>query len=171
MPDLGRNVHFGGDDDVAGEDLGGAEVAHFSIAVDTALRQNFDWDGKAIGAVGLTLTPDNDRVASGLFVTRGETDLDEYRAPCDQIWPNGPRHITFAVRASSLDPFIFSSGGLWSDLMPSHRFTHSFYNSRRQRRRHLGRLRLAGRLPAVQHFVWEEGSDLQIYDPALPCFS
>jgi hypothetical protein len=87
MPDLGRNIHFGGEDDVAGEDLGDAEVANFSTAVDAALRQNFEWDGKAIGVVGLTLTPDNDRVASGLFVTRGETDLEEYRASCDLIWP------------------------------------------------------------------------------------
>jgi len=128
MPDLGRNIHFGGEDDVAGEDLGDAEVANFSTAVDAALRQNFEWDGKAIGVVGLTLTPDNDRVASGLFVTRGETDLDEYRASCDLIWPAGPRHITFAIRISSLDTFIFSSGGLWSDIMPSHRFAHSFFD-------------------------------------------
>jgi hypothetical protein len=122
MPDLGRNIHFSGEDDVAGEDLGDAEVANFSTAVDVALRQNFEWDGKAIGVVGLTLTPDNDRVASGLFVTRGETDLDEYRASCDLIWPAGPRHITCAIA------FIFSSGGLWSDLMPSHRFAHSFFD-------------------------------------------
>jgi hypothetical protein len=49
MPDLGRNIHFGDDEDVAGEDLGSAEVANFSSAIDTALQQNFDWDGKATG--------------------------------------------------------------------------------------------------------------------------
>jgi hypothetical protein len=41
MPDLSHNVFFSGDDDVAGEDLGGALVANFSTAVDAALRQNF----------------------------------------------------------------------------------------------------------------------------------
>ena len=112
MPDLGRNIFFSGDDDVSGEDLGGAEVANFSTAVDAALRQNFAWDGKAVGVVGLTLTPENDRIAGGLFITRGETDLEEYRASCDQIWPAGPRGGTFAIRVASLDNFIFSSGGL-----------------------------------------------------------
>jgi hypothetical protein len=128
MPDLGHNIFFSGDDDVAGEDLGGAEVANFSTAVDAALRQNFAWDGKAIGVVGLTLTPENDRIAGGLFITRSETDLEEYRASCDQIWPAGPRGVTFAIRVASLDNFIFSSGGLWSDVMPSHRFTHGFFD-------------------------------------------
>jgi hypothetical protein len=128
MPDLSRNVHFDGEDDVSGEDLGGAEVANFSTAVDTALQQNFGWSGKAIGAVALTLSPDNDRVASGMFVTRGETDLEEYRATCDQIWPAGPRTVTFAIRIASLDSFTFSSGGLWSDIIPSHKFTHGFFD-------------------------------------------
>ncbi len=44
MPDLGRNI-------LSGEDLGGAKVANFSTAIDTALQQNFGWDGKAIGVV------------------------------------------------------------------------------------------------------------------------
>jgi hypothetical protein len=128
MPDLGRNIHFSGDEDVSGEDLGSAEVANFSTALDTALQQNFGWDGKAIGVVGLSLSPDNDRVNSGIFITRGDTDLDEFRTTCDQIWPAGPKQITFAIRVASLNSFTFSSGGLWSDLMPSRKFTHGFYD-------------------------------------------
>jgi hypothetical protein len=83
MPDLGRNIYFSGDEDVSGEDLGSAEVANFSTALDTALQQNFGWDGKAIGVVGLSLSPDNDRVNSGIFITRGDTDLEEFRTTCD----------------------------------------------------------------------------------------
>jgi hypothetical protein len=138
MPDLDRNIHFSGDDDVGGEDLGRAEVANFSSAVDTALRDSFEWAGKAIGAVGLTLSPDNDRVTSGVFVTRGDTELEEFRSTCDQIWQDGPANILLAIRVSSLNPFTFSSGGLWSDFIPGSRFVHGFYDKSRDNAAILG---------------------------------
>jgi hypothetical protein len=67
-------------------------------------------------------------VTTGIFITRGETDLEEYRTTCDQIWPAGPQQISFAIRVTSLNSFTFSSGGLWSDLTPSHKFTHGFFD-------------------------------------------
>jgi hypothetical protein len=118
MPDLDKNIYFGGDAEVSGEDLGKVEVANFTSGVDAVLHGNFDWSGKAMGCVGLTLSPDNDRILSGVFITRGDAELDEYSATCDQIWPEGPAHIAFGIRVKSLDPFTFSSGGLWSDLIP-----------------------------------------------------
>jgi hypothetical protein len=128
MPDLDKNIYFGGDADVSGEDLGKVEVANFTSGVDAVLHGNFDWSGKAMGCVGLTLSPDNDRILSGVFITRGDSELDEYSATCDQIWPEGPAHIAFCIRVKSLDPFTFSSGGLWSDLIPGQRFNHGFFN-------------------------------------------
>ncbi len=130
MPELGRNVHFGGVGDVSGEDLGKAEVANFSTDVDRTLHKNFGWSGKAIGVVGLTLSPD-DPVASCMFFARGNTELDEFRATCDLIWRAGPQHITLAIKVSSLNMFTFSSGGLWSDLILSHKFTQDFYDRNR----------------------------------------
>jgi hypothetical protein len=97
MPELGRNVHFGGGGDVSGEDLG---KANFSTDVDRTLHKNFGWSGKAIGVVGLILSPYNDTVASGMFFARGNTELDEFCATCDLIWQAGPQHITLAIKVS-----------------------------------------------------------------------
>jgi hypothetical protein len=55
MPDLDSIIHFSGGDNVSPDDLGKVEVDNFSTAVDVALRDGFQWDGKAIGAVALTL--------------------------------------------------------------------------------------------------------------------
>jgi hypothetical protein len=100
MPELGRNVHFGGAGDVSGEGIGKAEVANFSTDVDRTLHKNFGWSGKAIGVVGLILSPYNDTVASGMFFARGNTELDEFCATCDLIWRAGPQHITLAIKVS-----------------------------------------------------------------------
>jgi hypothetical protein len=117
MPDLDSNIHFSGGN-VNPDDLGKVEVDNFSTAVDVALRDGFQWDGKAIGAVALTLNHDNSKVECGFFITRGETNLSEFRAPCDQIWQGGPSDVTLAIRVNSLNPFNFPDGGLWSDLTP-----------------------------------------------------
>jgi hypothetical protein len=127
MPDLDRNIHFSGDDDVNADDLGSAEVANSTTTVDATLQANFHWAGKAIGTISLTLSHDNSRVTNSVFVTWGETELEEYRTSCDQIWPDGPDHIFLAMPVNSLNPFTFS-GGLWSNLLPSQKIKHGFYN-------------------------------------------
>ncbi len=127
MPDLDKNIHFGGADDVSGEDLGRAEVPNFTSGADAALHSNFDWSGKAIGFIGLTLNPENDRVASGVFVTRGETELEEFNSTCDQIWPQGPPNISFGIRVADLNQFTFNGGGLWSDLSSTTKYDQIIY--------------------------------------------
>jgi len=129
MPDLDSNIHFSGGDNVSPDDLGKVEVDNFSTAVDVALRDGFQWDGKAIGAVALTLNHDNSKVECGFFITRGDTNLSEFRAPCDQIWQGGPSDVTLAIRVNSLNPFNFPDGGLWSDLTPCEKFRHHFFDS------------------------------------------
>jgi hypothetical protein len=129
MPDLDSNIHFSGGDNVSPGDLGKVEVDNFSTAVDVALRDGFQWDGKAIGAVALTLNHDNSKVECGFFITCGETNLSEFRAPCDQIWQGGPSDVTLAIRVNSLNPFNFPDGGLWSDLTPRKNFRHHFFDS------------------------------------------
>jgi hypothetical protein len=90
MPDLDSNIHFSGSENVNPDDFGKVEVDNFTTAVDVALRDGFQWDGKAIGAVALTLNQDNSKVECRFFITRGETNLSEFRASCDQIWQDGP---------------------------------------------------------------------------------
>jgi hypothetical protein len=126
MTELNNQVFFGGDEDVDPDDLGKVEVNNFTIAVDRILQDVFDWDGGAIGAIGLTLSVDNSRVVSGTFITRGNPRLSEYAATCDQIWPEGPANIVLAIKIDSLAIFTFSRGGLWSDLIPAEKVNH-FY--------------------------------------------
>jgi hypothetical protein len=40
MPDLDKNIYFGGEPDVSGEDLGKVEVTNFTSGVDAALHSN-----------------------------------------------------------------------------------------------------------------------------------
>ncbi len=56
MPDLDANIYFSGGDNINPDDLGTTEVDNFTTAVDVALRDRFQWDGKAVGAVALTTT-------------------------------------------------------------------------------------------------------------------
>jgi hypothetical protein len=126
MTELNNQVFFGGDDDVDPDDLGKVEVNNFTIAINRILHDVFDWDGGAIGAVGLTLSVDNSRVVSGSFITRGNPCLSEYAASWDQIWPEGPANIVLAIKIESLAIFTFNWGGLWSDLIPSEHVNH-FY--------------------------------------------
>ena len=94
MPELDRKTLFSGSSEINPDDLGRVEVSNYSTAIDNALFSHSDWNGKAVGVIGLTLSPDNSRVAGGCFVTRGDTDLNEFHSPCDQIWPEALHHYT-----------------------------------------------------------------------------
>jgi hypothetical protein len=65
MSVLERSVFFGGGENVESGDLSRAEVGNFSTDIDQALRTHYGWRNKAIGVIGLCLTPDNLRVSSG----------------------------------------------------------------------------------------------------------
>jgi len=129
MTELSAQIFFGGDSQVDPDDLGKTEVSNYTTSVDRALTSHFAWDESAIGCLGLALSRDNSKVTSGVFITRGVTGLSEYAVTCDQIWPGSSSNITLAVKIPTLNPFTFSGGGLWSDLIPSERFTVAFYNT------------------------------------------
>jgi hypothetical protein len=75
MSVLDRSVFFGVGENVESEDLSRAEVGNFITDIDQALRTYYGWRNKAIGVIGLCLTPNNLRVSSGTFITRGSLDL------------------------------------------------------------------------------------------------
>jgi hypothetical protein len=128
MPDLTSKTLFSGEANINADDLGLSEVINFNTSVDDRLRENFKWKGKAIGVIGLTLSPDNTKVISGNFVTRGTTSLKEQRFPCNQIWENSSADVTLVVNFLTLDIFKFSEGGLWSDIVPASSIVHSFHD-------------------------------------------
>ena len=75
MSVLECSVFFGGGENIESGDLSRSEVGNFSSDIDQALRTHYGWRNKAIGVIGLCLTPDNLRISSGTFITRGSLDL------------------------------------------------------------------------------------------------
>jgi hypothetical protein len=71
MPELSSRTLFGGAEDICPNDLGCTEANNFNTNVDARLKNHFRWKGKAIATIGLSLSPDNDKVAGGMLVTRG----------------------------------------------------------------------------------------------------
>ena len=128
MTELNTQTFFSGENDPHPDDLGKAEVTNFTLAVDRTLRENFDWDGKAIGAVGLTLNRDNTKVEMATFITRGETELSEFSIGCDQVWQGAAESITLTISVPTLSAFSFSHGGLWSDFIPGERFLVAYHD-------------------------------------------
>jgi hypothetical protein len=102
---LSQRALFRGTGDISPNDLGYAEVRNFSTAVDSRLRDHFRWKGKAIAAVGLSLSADNDKVAGGGLVTRGVTGLKEQRIRCDYIWENSSEQLHLVINVPTLDIF------------------------------------------------------------------
>ena len=77
MPDLSSKTLFSGGNQIHPTDLGNAEVINFNTSVDNRLREQYKWKGHALGAVGVTLSADNEKVMSGQFITRGATKFKE----------------------------------------------------------------------------------------------
>ena len=83
MSVLEASVFFGGEEDIDGDDLACREVGNFSTDIDLTLSHHFGWKKKAIGVIGLSLTPDNLRIASGQFITRGSLELKDKKIPAN----------------------------------------------------------------------------------------
>jgi hypothetical protein len=126
MPDLASESLFSGNGKANPNDLGCTEVINFNTSVDNKLRDNWKWKGKLTGAVGLSLSPDNQKVVYGVFITRGATGIKEQRINCDKIWPNS-KDVFVAINFPSADIFRFESGGLFSNIVPSTRIMHTFH--------------------------------------------
>jgi hypothetical protein len=108
MPVITSRTLFTAIGDIDPNDLSFTEVNNFNTNVDQRLRDHFRWKGKAIGIIGLTLSPGNDKVASGMLVTRGETSHKELRIPCSTIWENSSPELSLIVNFPSLDIFRFA---------------------------------------------------------------
>jgi hypothetical protein len=129
MSVLEASVFFGGADDINGDDLACMEVGNFSTDIDQTLRVHFGWKKKAIGVIGLSLTPDNLRVASGAFITRGSLELKDKKIAANQIWPAARATTNLVITFPEADEFIFDSGGLWSNFLSDNHVTHAFYDA------------------------------------------
>jgi hypothetical protein len=129
MSTLNESVFFAGVEEVNNNDLSKLKVTNFNTDVDEALTTHFGWQGKATAAVGLTLSPDNLRVQRGVFITRGDLELNEWIKGARYIWPAARNYITIHLTFPSANVFQFDSGGLWSNIVPSTQVPHTFHDT------------------------------------------
>jgi len=130
MPLLTSKTLFSGGEAIHPNDLGNAEVLNFTTSIDNRLKDLYKWKGQALGAVGLNLSGDNEKVIGGQFVTRGTTGFKELKFPCNFIWEDSTPEIYLALNIPTLDIFSFDNGGgLWSNIAASASIVHSFHKT------------------------------------------
>jgi hypothetical protein len=112
MAVLSSRTLFSGNADIDPNDIGFAEVNNFNTNIDQRLRDHFRWKGKAIGVIGLDLSPGNDKVAGGGLVTRGTTCHKEIRLMCSGIWHDSPANVFLVINFPTLDIFRSESCNL-----------------------------------------------------------
>jgi len=105
MPELSSRTLFSGAEDICRNDLGCMEVNSFNTSVDARLKNHFRWKGKAIATIGLSLSPDNDKVAGGMLVTRGLSGLKETRLACSVIWQDATPDYYLVMNFPTVDIF------------------------------------------------------------------
>ena len=105
MPELSSRTLFSGAEDICPNDLGCTEVNNFNTNVDTRLKNHFRWKGKAIATIGLSLSPGNDKVAGGMLITRGLTNLKETRLACSVIWQDAAQDYYLVLNFPTVDIF------------------------------------------------------------------
>ena len=105
MPELSSRTLFSSAEDISPTDLGCTEVNNFNTNVDARLKNHFRWKGKAIATIGLSLSPDNDKVAGGMLVTRGLSGLKETRLACSVIWQDAAPDYYLALNSPTVDIF------------------------------------------------------------------
>jgi hypothetical protein len=122
------SVFFGGADEIDGAEI--IEVGNYETDIDLALKHGYGWKGKAIGAIGLALSPDNLRVASGTFITCGSLDLKDKKIAANLIWPTASANTVLVIKFPSANDFIFdSSCGLWSNILSDNSVSHAYYDA------------------------------------------
>jgi hypothetical protein len=129
MAILDAEVFFSGSPDITNNDLGRFEVANFASDVDDCLIEHCRWKRNAVAGVGLSLSPDNLRVASGTFITRGDLGIKPKRMAANTIWSGAGANISLHLDFPPANVFQFDSGGLWSNFVPSSQVEHNFYDT------------------------------------------
>jgi hypothetical protein len=105
MPELSSRTLFSSAEDICPNDLGCTEVNNFNTNVDARLKNHFRWKGKAIATIGLSLSPDNDKVAGGMLITRGLTSLKETRLACSVVWQDAAQDYYLVLNFPTVDNF------------------------------------------------------------------
>ena len=125
MPELDSALFSGKLKPVTEEDLAKCEVNNIGEDITNVLT-SFGWEGEPTACVLLQLTADNERVAAGTLVTRGQADR-EFIIDAGKVWQDANMGVTLTIRLPELDSFSFSDGGTASDFLPDEECVHFFH--------------------------------------------
>jgi hypothetical protein len=96
---------------------------NFSDSVEKVFG-DFVWDGKAAGAIGLTLSNDNKRVESWRFITAGALAEKSIKVSADEIWEDADESVVLTIKLPKAEIFKFADGGLYSQYVDEEAVTY-----------------------------------------------
>ena len=175
MPELDSALFSGKLRPVTEDDLAKCEINNIGEDITNVLT-SFGWEGEPTACVLLQLTADNERVAAGSLVTRGQADR-EFIIDAGKVWQDANMGVTLTIRLPELDSFSFSDRGTASDFLPDEECVHFFSQRGRRCHTHLvsqpGEVRHrqvlhAARVPAVKKQQPNKRSALEVHLHAVP---
>jgi len=110
-------------DRILDSDVGRCEASNRGSAIDDILRDAGREDNEPVACLVLTLSPDNERVAGGEFVTRG-VEVKDFVWESHKLWPKADKRVVTTVTMPALDSFSFKDGGLTSDFLSDEDVVH-----------------------------------------------
>jgi len=118
---------FSGSENIGEQDREKIFVNNFSDSVEKVLG-DFFWDGKAAGAIGLTLSNDNKRVESGRFITTGTLVEKSLKVAANEIWEDADESVILTIKLPRADIFKFTDGGLYSQYVDEESVTYYMHS-------------------------------------------
>lgn len=118
---------FSGSENIGEQDREKIFVNNFSDSVEKVLG-DFFWDGKAAGAIGLTLSNDNKRVESGRFITTGTLVEKSIKVAANEIWEDADESVILTIKLPRADIFKFTDGGLYSQYVDEESVTYYMHS-------------------------------------------
>ena len=119
---------FAGQNRILETDISNCEVNNVGEDINDVLKDQ-GWAGGPVCCILLHLSPDNERVSHGVFLARG-VDEKEFKVEVTKLWQDANIGVTLTVRMPELDSFVFSDGGLTSDLLPDQEVVHFYHETR-----------------------------------------
>ena len=98
---------FAGSEHISEDDKQKIFINNFSDSVEKVFGEFF-WDGKAAGAIGLTLSNDNKRVESGRFITEGTLVEKSIKVAADEIWQDADESVVLTIKLPRAEIFKFT---------------------------------------------------------------
>ena len=118
---------FAGSEHISEADKQKIFINNFSDSVEKVFGEFF-WDGKAAGAIGLTLSNDNKRVESGRFITAGTLVEKSIKVAADEIWEDADESVVLTIKLPRAEIFKFTDGGLSSQYVDEEAVTYYMHS-------------------------------------------